>query len=430
MSIENVTPKFSKKPIKIVGCGLAGAEIAFILANNGFDVHIFDNELYVPKDKFDYYDKYETYLTENMLFELDCLHSPLFSIAKRYDFKNFGFEYDETFMHKVRQLLKEHIHISLFDASIDTLTENETTIIATGHNTTKPLLNELEKYIGKMRLCYFQPVKMVIDANGIDREKLNFVTKSLCYANLSKQEYDNLYQTIVDLDKNYNKLQVLEQEKQITIESLSGRGQSGLRNSILRPYFDEKIDIERNLRPYASLKMTYNESENVFLIDDFFSAFDNDDQEKVISQIDVLKNAKVVRFSRVKRNTYLLAPACLNESLQIDGHENIYVCGGLLGTGGSFESLLMANYCAYSVICELKGVRGSELLQKNTCIEQILNNLLKKSVVNFRLFNLKYDIINNVDIDLQNFRKQVEVQKILTKSQVEKFKERFYGKYF
>ena len=55
MSIENVTPKFSKKPIKIVGCGLAGAEIAFILANNGFDVHIFDNELYVPKDKFDYW---------------------------------------------------------------------------------------------------------------------------------------------------------------------------------------------------------------------------------------------------------------------------------------------------------------------------------------------------------------------------------------
>ena len=40
--IENITPKFSKKPIKIVGCGLAGAEIAFILANNGFDVHIFD----------------------------------------------------------------------------------------------------------------------------------------------------------------------------------------------------------------------------------------------------------------------------------------------------------------------------------------------------------------------------------------------------
>ena len=39
--IENITPKFSKKPIKIVGCGLAGAEIAFILANNGFDVHIF-----------------------------------------------------------------------------------------------------------------------------------------------------------------------------------------------------------------------------------------------------------------------------------------------------------------------------------------------------------------------------------------------------
>lgn len=41
--IENITPKFSKKPIKIVGCGLAGAELAFILANNGFDVHIFDN---------------------------------------------------------------------------------------------------------------------------------------------------------------------------------------------------------------------------------------------------------------------------------------------------------------------------------------------------------------------------------------------------
>lgn len=430
MSIENVTPKFSKKTIKIVGCGLAGAEIAFILANNGFDVHIFDNELYVPKNKFNYYDKYETYLTENMLFELDCLNSPLFSIAKRYDFKHFGFEYDEVFMHKVRQLLKENIHIKLFDASIDTLTDNETTIIATGHNTTKPLLEELEKYIGKMRLCYFQPVKMVIDAEKINKHDLNFVTKTICYANLSKDEYENLYQTVIDLDRNYDKPQELEHEKQITIESLAKRGQSGLRNSILRPYFDEKASRLKDEKPYASLKMSYNESENAFIVDDFFSAFDDDDQIKVITKIGVLKNVKVIRFSQVRRNTYLLAPACLNEHLQIEGHENTYVCGGLLGTGGSFESLLMANYCAYSVICALKGARGVELLQKNTCIEQILNNLLKKSVVNFRLFNLKYDIINNEDIDLQNFRKQVEVQKILTKSQIEKFKEKFYGKYF
>ena len=137
-----------------------------------------------------------------------------------------------------------------------------------------------------------------------------------------------------------------------------------------------------------------------------------------------------MRFSKIKRKTFLLTPTCLNQNLQILGHENVYICGGLAGLADAFEILLMANYCAYSIVAERKNKLGVELLRDKTCISVILDNLLKKSVVNFRLFNLKYDIINKEDKDLQLFNKQVEVQKFLSKSQIEKFKEKFYGKFF
>lgn len=450
--IENITPKFSKKPIKIVGCGLAGAEIAFILANNGFDVHIFDSNFedkkernvishaeiapgidkssnqYVDRRERYYNDIYDTYLTDNMKYELECLNSPLISVAKRYDFNDFGFVYDDNFMSKVKELLLSNSKIKIFNMKIDTINETETTVIATGHNTDKKLLDELEKYVGKFHICYFQPEKMVIDATTVDLSRLNFVSDNVCYINLSEEEYNNVYKTIIELDKEYVMPSEIADEKQISIENTARRGQGGLRNAIFRPYFNGEISQQK--RPYASLKCSYNEKENVLIFEEFFSAFDDEDQEKIIKNIDVLKNCQVVRFSKIKRKTFLLTPTCLNQNLQILGHENVYVCGGLAGLADAFEVLLMANYCAYTIIAERKNKLGVELLRDKTCISVILDNLLKKSVVNFRLFNLKYDIINKEDKDLQLFSKQVEVQKFLSKSQIEKFKEKFYGKYF
>ena len=452
--IENITPKFSKKPIKIVGCGLAGAELAFILANNGFDVHIFDNNFDEndDRDKKDlkssskdcdneeiekdpichensYDDIYETFLIDNMKFELECLNSPIVSIAKRYDFNNFGFVYEEAFMKKVKELLQSNPKIKIFNMSIDTINETEITVVATGHNTSKALLDELSKFIGgKFHICYFQPEQLVIDASSVDLSKLNFISKNECYVNLTEEEYQNLYQTITTLDKEYELPSEILDEKQISVESVARRGLNGLRNAIFRPYFNG--EISENKRPYASLKCCYNQKENALILEEFFSAFDDQDQDKILRTMDILKNCKIVRYSKIKRKTYLLAPTCLNENLQILGHDNIYVCGGLAGLADPFEILLLANYCAYNIIAERKNKLGVELLREKTCISIILENLLKKSVVNFRLFNLKYDIINKEDLDLQFFNKQVEVQKFLSKSQIEKFKEKFYGKYF
>lgn len=427
--IENVAPKFSKKPIKVIGCGLAGAEVAFILANNGFDVHIFDNGSNERKERFDYYDKYEIFMTENMKYELECLNSPILSISKKIDYKNFGFEYDSEFFEIIKQNLQSNPKIKYFDCSIDTLSDTEMTVVSTGHHTDKRLLKELKDYVGSLHTCSFQPEKMVVDAETVNLNRLNFVNSTDCYVNLSKEEYDELYSKILEFDKKYELPEDLQEEKQITIEKYAQRGQGGLRNALFRPRLSVACEQEQQ-QPYASLKLTYNASKNVLILDDFYSALDEDEQKQILYCINFFKNCEILRYSKIKKKTYLLAPACLNEKLQIKDHENIYVCGGLCGTAGSFESLLVANFCAYEIIAKRKGNLGVELLRENTCIGMLLDNLLNKSVINFRLINLKYDIIDKEDLEMKNFNKHVEVQKILSKSQIEKFKEKFYGKYF
>lgn len=424
--IENIAPKFSKKPIKVVGCGLAGAEIAFILANNGFDVHVFENGSNQKTEKFDYYDKYETCLIDNMIYELECLNSPIVSIAKKMDFKNFGFEYDSSFFEVLKSKLLSHPKIKYFDCTIDTLSDTETTVLATGHHTDKKLLTDLQRYIKSMQICYFQPEKMVIDADSVNLSRFNFANSTECYLNLSQNEYESLHAKLMEIDAHYELPETLLDEKQITAESIARRGKNGLRNAIFRPRFDAKQEE----KPYASLKFAYNKKMNALLLEDFFSALEEKEQKSVLDCINLLKDCQICRYSKIKRKTYILAPACLNENLQIKGHENIFVCGGFVGTGGSFESLLMANYCAYKVISSFKGNGGVDLLKENTCIAILLDNLLRKSVVNFRLINLSYDIIDKEDLDMKNFERLKEVQKFLSKSQIEKFKEKFYGKYF
>ncbi len=417
--IEALKSKFSKKPIKVVGCGLAGAEVALILANNGFDVHIFDDGNNRPKTNFGYYSKFETFMTENMQSELNFLGSPLLSIAKKHDFHNFGFEYDENFMFAVRKHLESNPKIKIFSATIDQLNLAETTILATGHNTNPKLLQELENYVEKKRICFFHPEKMILDAASVNLEKLNFVSETECYANLSEEEYDAVCEKILAYDQHYHASENSEKQ-QITVEGILKRGKAALRNSIMRPHFDERS------RCYASLKLTYNPHQKILILDDFCSALDEEEQQQIVWTILALKGCQILQHSAVCQRTYLLAPSCLNNHLQICEH--LYVCGGLCGTAGSFESLLLANYCAYRVICDLKGSVGAHLLLENTCIGRILNNLLEKSVIKFRLFNLKYDIMN--EKDFERFKKEVAVQTFLSKSQVEKFKEKFYGKYF
>ncbi len=411
--IENLKPKFSKRPIKIIGCGLAGAELALVLARNGFDVHIFDNGENFEGEQFSYYDKFETFLTENMKFELECLDSPLLDMAKKNGFSDFGFIYDSNFMKKVREKLESDPKIQIFHANIDKISENELTVIATGHKTDTKILPEIEKFIGKMRLCFEQTENAVI--GKVDKEKLFFDDENY-YANLTETEYDAFYQKICEIDKQY----VGDLNTQ-TVESIAKRGKSALKNSVLRPHFCD------NEKPFASLKLRYKKEFDVF-VPNFISAFSDDEQLDVLRTIKSLSDCILIRPACVKKRTFLLSPAVLRENMSLA--EKLYVCGGFAGTEGSFESLLMANFCAYNIICDISGKKGVEILSKNTCIGKIFDNLLKKSVINFRLFSLKYAIIKEENENFDNLEKYVQTQKFLSKSQIEKFKEKFYGKYF
>lgn len=412
-----LNPKFSRKPIKVVGCGLAGAEIALILARHGFDVHIFDNGNNKPKTVFPYYNSHEKHMIENMKFELDCLNSPILSISKKMGLETFGSEYDENFMLAVKKELENNPKIQIFKSNIVKLNPFETTVIATGHNTDENLLKEIENIVGKMRVCHFQPQKMIIDAKSVKLEKLNFVSETVCYANVTEAEYDLLYDKILKYDGNYESLQ---NNDSCTVEILAKKGKDFLKNGVLRPHFDQKC------KAYASLKMTYNKYFASLVLEDFYSALDEEEQKDIVQSISAFAECQILQFSKVLKRTFLVAPSCLNPDMKIA--ENTYVCGGFAGTAGSFEGLLTANYCAYSLIGALQNKFGAQLLTQNTCIGKILANLLKNNVLKFRLFNLNYDIID--EEGLKVFEEKVIKQKSFSKTQTEKFKEKFYGKYF
>ena len=415
--IEAFAPKFSKKVIKVIGGGLAGAEVALILARHGFFVHLFCNNENVQKSFVQQIEN-ENAMRQNMEFELDCLCSPVFSLAKKFGFQNFCISQCSDIMFVLRKELEKQPNIQIFDGCIEKLNPSEPTVIATGHNTNGKLLQEIEEIVGKMRICHFNPQNLILDAKSVNLKQLNFETENICYANLSQQEYDAFYEKVRGYDNEYDSS--TQQQQQISVEAIAKRGKEALKNSVLRPHFDGKS------KAYASLKMKYNSMQERLFVEDFCSALEENEQVEIIHAISALSSCKVCQFAKIAKRTFLLAPSCLNKNLQIA--PNVYVCGGFAGVAGALEALLLADFCAYALIGELSGKMGAQLLLDGTCIGKIMDNLLQKSVIKFRLFSLKYDIINVES--LNKFEKEVEKQKVFSKNAIEKFKEKFYGKYF
>ena len=378
--------------VKIVGGGLVGCEVAYILARNGFCVHIFDK-----KQPLMCHIERRIALKNELDAELSAFDSPTYLLAKRLGVNVENI--DGEFVDMVRDKLKTFSNLSFVDAEIDELNYNELTLLSTGNNTTKNLIRNLSKFVGENKVNFFHPAP--IKVSYIDLKNLHYDGENLYHINLNENDFGLLVENLKKYRKRY------DSDDYVNEISIEKRAENNSLRTYLRPIYTQ------NEKPFASIRLKKFEGD--YELVDFYTALNNAEQEKILKSIPALQNAVITSFGKIYLRTHLKSSTCIDRFLKIKNHENIFVGGGFLGVGGVYENLLVANYIAHNIMRELNGKNLFES-PKNTALGLLVEKILKKSCLNDMLLSLNYDIIGKDELNFDS-------------GEILKFKENCHGKF-
>jgi methylenetetrahydrofolate--tRNA-(uracil-5-)-methyltransferase len=104
-----------------------------------------------------------------------------------------------------------------------------------------------------------------------------------------------------------------------------------------------------------------------------------------------LENAEFLRYGSIHRNTFLNAPALLNQTLQLRSHENIFFAGQITGVEGYVESTamgLLAGIFAGHLLSGHKSIPPPDV----TAMGALLGHLVHSDSSRFQPMNINFGL--------------------------------------
>lgn len=356
-----------KPDLIVVGGGLAGCEAAWQVAERGFSVNLFEMR---PVSSTGAHRT--PYLAElvcsNSLgsnlpdrasgllkLELKKLGSMLLECAENTSVPAGGaLAVDrEKFSKLVTKRIEDHRNIQIIREEVTEIPDVPA-IIASGPLTSQNLAMSISHLTGRNQLFFYDAISPIVAADSIN---LNIAYKGSRYNRgvleggdyincpFTKVEYEFFIQELICAKR----IEIADFEKEIEsgvragferffegclpVEILALRGEKALAYGPMRPV--GLVNPHNNQRPYAVVQLRQdNIAGTLFNIVGFQTNLRFSEQERVFRLIPGLENAEFLRFGQMHRNTFIFSPACLLESLQFHGRENLFFAGQITGIEG------------------------------------------------------------------------------------------------
>ena len=203
------------------------------------------------------------------------------------------------------------------------------TILATGPLTSGPLSQEIQRITGSGHLAFYDSISPIVDAESIDMTRVYMAARwdkgTADYINcpMDRAEYDRFLDALLAAEaaeaKEWEKLDYFE--GCLPIEILARRGRDTLRFGPMKPV--GLRDPRTGRTPWAVVQLR---KENLRADSYNLVGFQNHlkwgEQARVLRLIPGLENARFLRYGQIHRNTYICAPALLDECLRLNprGH--------------------------------------------------------------------------------------------------------------
>jgi methylenetetrahydrofolate--tRNA-(uracil-5-)-methyltransferase len=281
------------------------------------------------------------------------------------------------------------------------------TIVATGPLTSDPLSREIQQLTGSDHLAFYDSISPIVDAESIDMDRVYFAARwdkgTADYINcpMNREEYDRFYDALLTAEpaqsKEWEKLEYFE--GCLPIEVTARRGRDTLRFGPMKPV--GLRDPRTGQTPWAVVQLRKeNLRADSYNLVGFQNHLKFGEQARVLRLIPGLENARFLRFGQIHRNTYICAPALLDETLRLRSHPAILFAGQISGVEGYTESIatgMLAGMYAASL------ARGEEPVPvpRATALGSLTHYITHADPRHFQPANITFDLLEPLDEEVR-----------------------------
>ncbi|HEX9899839.1 MAG TPA: methylenetetrahydrofolate--tRNA-(uracil(54)-C(5))-methyltransferase (FADH(2)-oxidizing) TrmFO [Candidatus Methylomirabilis sp.] len=364
-----------ERVVTIIGGGLAGCEAAWQAARRGCVVRLFEMRPAVRTPAHQT-DRLAELVCSNSLksesledasgllkVEMRALGSLLLTCAEAHRVPaGSALAVDrERFAAAVTETISSHPLVQVLREEMPDLPEARPVIVATGPLTSDrlstALLVRFDAFLGRQDpagddarwLYFYDAISPIVSADSIDHAVVFAASRygkgGADYLNcpLTPDEYLQFREAVLKGERyplhefearNYF-------EGCLPIEELAERGEDTLRFGPMRPVGLK--DPRTGRRPYAVVQLRQENRgadgrPTMYNLVGMQTRLRRGDQLKAFRLIPGLHQAEMLRYGSLHRNTFILAPLLLDDTLQFRGDPSVFIAGQLTGVEGYLES--------------------------------------------------------------------------------------------
>ncbi len=419
------------KQVNVIGAGLAGCEAAYALANRGIQVKLYEQK----PQHFSEAHHLETFaelvcsnsLRSDMLHngvgllkaEMRKLGSLIMEVAEETKVPAGGaLAVDrELFSMRVTEKILAHENIQVIRKEVDTIQEDEYTIIASGPLTSSKLVAEIQRLTGEDYLYFYDAAAPIVTKESIDMEKVflgdRYDRGDADYINcpMNRETYDAFYEALISAEvvplKEFE--QEIVFEGCMPVETMAKRGRETLLFGPLKPVGLKPSGAEKE--PYAVVQLRQdNKDASLYNIVGFQTHLKFGEQKRVFSMIPGLQDAEFVRYGVMHRNTFLNSPKLLNCRYGLKAYPKVFFAGQITGVEGYIESASSGLLCGIYLARELNGKEVVEL-GNDTAIGALAQYVSNGTVAQFQPMNINFGIMADLGFRVKAKKSQRNVMK-------------------
>jgi methylenetetrahydrofolate--tRNA-(uracil-5-)-methyltransferase len=432
--------------VTIVGGGLAGCEAAWQAAGRGCSVRLFEMRPMVPTPAHAT-DRLAELVCSNSLksespedasgllkAEMRALGSIILECAEatRVPAGSALAVDRERFAAAVTEAITAHPRIRIVRQEVPELPAERPVIVATGPLTSDRLAAELTALFAACLepgttaprtsnlLYFYDAISPIVSADSVDH-KIVFAASRYGkggddYLNcpLTRAEYLAFREALLKGERY--PLHEFEEPRYfegcLPIEELAERGEDALRFGPMRPV--GLTDPRTGKRPYAVVQLRQENRgrdgrPTMYNLVGFQTRLRRGDQLKALRLIPGLQRVEVLRYGSVHRNTFIMAPLLLADTLQFRGDAEVFFAGQLIGVEGYLESAATGLLAGINAARLTRG-EGRVSPPPTTMLGALLRYITQSAPETFQPINANFGILPRLS---QIVRKREERNRLL-----------------
>ena len=363
--------------LTIIGAGMAGCEAAWIAANAGIPVTLYEMkpQKYSPAHHIP---DFAELVCSNSLKaarvdsaagllkeEMTRLGSLLVPCAKETAVEAGGaLAVDRyAFSKLVTEKIRSHKNITVVEQEVSEIPDGQV-IIATGPLTSDALNAPIAELTGTS-LYFYDAAAPIITGESIDMNKAFFASRygkgTADYLNcpMTQEEYLAFYHALITAEAaplhEFDKEVFRVYEGCMPVEVLAKRGEDAIRYGMMKPV--GLTDPHTGKRPYAVVQLRRENREGtLWNLVGFQTNLKFGEQKRVFSMIPSLENAEFVRYGVMHRNSFLDSPKLLDATYALKKEPRIRFAGQMTGVEGYMESAGSGLLAGHNAVRAIKGM--------------------------------------------------------------------------